>query len=118
MTVDVDKLANGISRHVSEQDFQYGVEAERERIIELLSSGEHAWQLDVIQRLFRFSWKQRCRCGFYGVFNDHLIALIKGENKHTHEIEVFGAPCLDGDYHEYCLKCGWVEPCEIDGENN
>ena len=45
------------------------------------------------------------------------IALIKGENKHTHEIEVFGAPCLGGDYHEYCLKCGWVEPCEIDGEN-
>ena len=45
------------------------------------------------------------------------IALIKGENKHTHEIEIFGAPCLGGDYHEYCLKCGWVEPCEIDGEN-
>lgn len=48
----------------------------------------------------------------------YIIALIKGENKHTHEIEVFGAPCLGGDYHEYCLKCGWVEPCEIDGENN
>jgi hypothetical protein len=45
------------------------------------------------------------------------IALIKGENKCIHEIEVFGAPCLGGDFHEYCLKCGWVEPCEIDGEN-
>jgi len=54
---------------------------ERERIIELLQSGEHVWQLDTVQRLFGFKWKQRCRCGFYGVFNNHLIALIKGENK-------------------------------------
>lgn len=46
-----------------------------------------------------------------------LNALIKGENKHTHEIEVFGAPCLGGDYHEYCNNCDWVEPCEVEGEN-
>ena len=62
------------------QEAEVLFQIERERIIKLLSSGEHVWQLDVIQRLFRFSWKQRCRCGFYGVFNDHLIALIKGEN--------------------------------------
>lgn len=54
---------------------------------------------------------------FYKEGFEKAIAIIKGENKHTHEIEVFGAPCLGGDYHEYCLKCGWVEPCEIDGEN-
>ena len=57
------------------------------------------------------------RCPATTLAHYELIELIKGESKHTHEIEVFGAPCLGGDYHEYCLKCGWVEPCEIDGEN-
>lgn len=45
-----------------------------DHIIKLLE--EHVWQLDVAPD---GKWKQRCRCGFYGVFNDHLIELIKGE---------------------------------------
>lgn len=44
------------------------------------------------------------------------IALIKGENKHTHEIDIFGSPCDCGTRHEYCNNCDWVEPCEIEGE--
>ena len=50
---------------------------------------------------------------------DFLIALIKGENNvsHTHEIEVSGAPCIYGTFHEYCNTCDWVEPCEPEGEN-
>ncbi len=46
------------------------------------------------------------------------IALIKGEQKpiHTHDIEVFGAPCDCGTRHEYCGECDWVEPCEQEGE--
>lgn len=51
----------------------------KERIIKLLE--EHVWQLEVKHKILGFKWKQRCRCGFYGVFNKHLIALIKGENK-------------------------------------
>jgi hypothetical protein len=48
----------------------------------------------------------------------HLIELIKGEQKpiHTHDIEVFGAPCDCGTRHEYCGECDWVEPCEQEGE--
>lgn len=51
---------------------------------------------------------------------DHLVALIKGENNHTHTLDVFGAPCNCGTRHEYCGDCDWVEPCEPDfikGEN-
>jgi hypothetical protein len=39
-----------------------------------------------------------------------VIALIKEE--HTHELDVFGAPCDCGTRHEYCGSCGWVESCE------
>jgi hypothetical protein len=52
-----------------------GIEFEQERIIKLLE--EHVWQLDVAPN---GKWKQRCRCGFYGVFNEHLIELINGDN--------------------------------------
>ena len=100
-------MAKGISRHVSEQDFQYGVQDERERIIKLLDKHNDS------------GWCGESNCPSPFPLN-HLIALIKGENKHNHELDVFGAPCLGGDYHEYCLKCGWVEPCEPDsikGEN-
>jgi hypothetical protein len=55
--MDVNEMAKGISRHVSEQDFQYGVQDERERIIKLL---EVWWETD--QEL------------------EELIALIKGDN--------------------------------------
>jgi hypothetical protein len=53
-----------------------GMSLREKSIIELLE--EHVWQLDVAPN---GKWKQRCRCGFYGVFNDHLIALIKGGKK-------------------------------------
>jgi hypothetical protein len=49
-------------------------------VVELLESGKHVFQLDIAPN---GKWKQRCRCGFYGAFNDHLIALIRGENKAT-----------------------------------
>lgn len=52
---------------------------EQDRIIKLLD--EHVLQLEVKHRILGFTWKQRCRCGFYGVFNEHLTALINGENK-------------------------------------
>jgi hypothetical protein len=45
-------------------------------VVELLESGKHILQLDIAPN---GKWKQRCRCGFYGLFNDHLVALIKGE---------------------------------------
>lgn len=45
-------------------------------VVELLESGKHVLQLDIAPN---GKWKQRCRCGFYGLFNDHLVALIKGE---------------------------------------
>jgi hypothetical protein len=103
--MDVNEMAKGISLHISEQDFQYGVNAERERIIKML---EHVHD----ETCSGADGSAAYQAGF-----EHAIALIKGENKCIHEIEVFGAPCLGGDFHEYCLKCGWVEPCEIDGEN-
>jgi hypothetical protein len=58
--MDINEMAKGISRHVSEQDFQYGVQDERERIIELL---EEAGNSEIVVDL------------------DELIALIKGQNK-------------------------------------
>jgi hypothetical protein len=44
------------------------------------------------------------------------IEEINRENKHTHEIDVFGSPCDCGTRHEYCNNCDWVEPCEIERE--
>lgn len=55
-----------------------GMKLEQQRTIELLESGKHVLQLDIAPN---GKWKQRCRCGFYGIFNDHLAKLIKGENK-------------------------------------
>lgn len=49
------------------------------RIIKLLE--EHVWQVEFNKRFFGPAWKQKCRCGHYGVFNDHLAALIKGETR-------------------------------------
>lgn len=59
--------------------FEDGVNWERARVSKFLD--EHVAQFEIVQRLFGFSWKQRCRCGFYGVFNKHLTELMKGETK-------------------------------------
>jgi hypothetical protein len=59
--------------------YKDGIDDENARIIEILTSGDHVWQLDLRYRLLGVKWKQKCRCGFYGVFNDHLVALVKGE---------------------------------------
>jgi hypothetical protein len=59
-----------------EAGVKHGIKCEQQRTIELLESGKHVFQLDIAPN---GKWKQRCRCGFYGIFNDHLIALIKGE---------------------------------------
>lgn len=57
-------------------------------------------------------------CGYWDDLLPDVIALINVENKasHTHEIEVFGAPCDCGTRHEYCGECSLVEPCETEGE--
>lgn len=67
MGVGLNALGKGIHRHIQEQDFQFGVEAERERIIKLL--------------------EDECECAFYAKYEipskcvAHLhIAFIKGEN--------------------------------------
>ena len=75
-----------------------GAIAERERIIKLLEEAECQGEDDCCKTI------------------QQAIALIKGE--HKHDIDVFGAPCACGTHHEYCNNCDWVEPCEIDGENN
>lgn len=58
---------------------EVGIKLERSRTVELLESGEHVWQVEFNKRFFGPAWKQKCRCGFYGVFNEHLVALIKEE---------------------------------------
>ena len=82
-----------------------GRDKERERIIKLLETWFEEYRYD------------ETLSGGFRLGMGHALDLIKGENKHNHELDVFGAPCLGGDFHKYCLKCGWVEPCEIDGEN-
>jgi hypothetical protein len=56
--------------------FYEGIEFQQSRTIKLLET--HVWQLDIAPD---GKWEQRCRCGFYGVFNEHIIELIKGETK-------------------------------------
>lgn len=75
-----------------------GQNDERQRIIKLLEEAECQGEDDWCKTI------------------QQAIALIKGE--HKHDIDVFGAPCACGTHHEYCNNCDWVEPCEIDGENN
>jgi len=58
-------------------------------------------------------------CGF--ALLEFLNLDENGEKKHTHELEVFGAPCDCGTRHEYCNDCDWVESCEpefIKGETD
>jgi hypothetical protein len=91
-------------------DYEQGIKDEQERIIKLLTDrrqdGE-SW-LDLLEG---------CTC-CQKLEQAELIELIKGEQKpiHTHDIEVFGAPCDCGTRHEYCGECDWVEPCEQEGE--
>ncbi len=54
--------------------WEFGIKQTEEHFIKLL--GKHVWQLDIAPD---GKWEQRCRCGFYGVFNEHLTELIKGE---------------------------------------
>lgn len=58
---------------------EVGIQLSQDRIARLLKSGDHVVQFETESHLFGFKWKQRCRCGFYGIFNDHLVDLIKGE---------------------------------------
>jgi hypothetical protein len=69
---------------------EVGIQLEREKTIKLLSDGEHVWQAELKRGFFGYGykWKQRCRCGFYGVFNDHLIDLIKKERQKDNETVV------------------------------
>ena len=73
MSVDLNALGKGIHRHIQEQDFQFGVEAERERIIGLLEPlGE--CEPSICGKGCRGEY----RC--IGWAYRHAIALIKGEN--------------------------------------
>lgn len=76
---DLETIAyqNGNQEGYSEgsvNGWEFGIKQTEEHFTNLL--GEHVWQLDVAPD---GKWEQRCRCGFYGVFNEHLIALIKRE---------------------------------------
>ena len=87
-----------------------GRQFERERIIKLLEDEELvATSQNPLKNYDQLVWQ--------GI-KEQLIELIKGEQKpiHTHDIEVFGAPCDCGTRHEYCGECDWVEPCEQEGE--
>ena len=67
MSFDIGKIGQGIHRHIKEQDFQYGVQAERERIIKLL-------EIEAV----------RHEQLLLGAFADYLLGIIdfiKGENK-------------------------------------
>lgn len=55
-----------------------GYEAAERRIAQVLE--DHVWQIDVKYKIFGFKWKQRCRCGSYGVFNEHLLNMIGAQN--------------------------------------
>ena len=87
-------------------DYEQGIKDERERIIKLLEA--ERWKLP----------NGLAAGGEIYLPIEEAIALIKGEQKpiHTHDIEVFGAPCDCGTRHEYCGECDWVEPCEQEGE--
>ena len=69
MSVDLNALGKGIHRHIQEQDFQFGVEAERERIIKLLE-----------ERLYPIYYpKSKLTGGGEGELIGEIIALIRGE---------------------------------------
>jgi hypothetical protein len=100
-------------------------QAERERIIKLL---EVLWQktqgtdlpaVAVLPQAIALI-KDESKMITSELLPDGTIYIeeVKGEQKpiHTHDIEVFGAPCDCGTRHEYCGECDWVEPCEQEGE--
>jgi hypothetical protein len=74
--MDVNEMAKGISRHVSEQDFQYGVEAERERLITAFVERYPTHIVEVIDRGMGETYKSHDNCP-----QCVAVALIKGENK-------------------------------------
>ena len=93
-------------------NYNAGVATERERIIKLLENladitTNHQHKLGVLDAVACIK------------FTANHTALIKGENKasHTHEIEVFGAPCdCEAKGWNVCV-CDGIEPCEPEGEN-
>jgi hypothetical protein len=97
-----------------EQEFQAGIRAERERIIKLLEDESRQCEK---AGLWANGTELRGQLQELHLGLNAAIALIKGENEHTHELDVFGAPCNCGTRHDYCNNCDWVEPCEIEGEN-
>lgn len=65
-------------KSVYKRGFAMGKEEEQKRITQVLE--DHVWQIDVKYKIFGFKWKQRCRCGSYGVFNEHLLNMIGAQN--------------------------------------
>jgi hypothetical protein len=76
MSLDLDKISKGIHRHISEQDFQHGVEAERERIIIAFVERYPNHFVEVIDRGMGETYKSHDNCP-----QCVAIALIKVENK-------------------------------------
>ena len=74
--MDVNEMAKGISRHVSEQDFQYGVQDERDRIITAFVERYPNHIVEVIDRGMGETYKSHDNCP-----QCVALALIKGENK-------------------------------------
>jgi hypothetical protein len=74
--MDVNEMAKGISRHISEQDFQYGVQDERERLVDAFVKRYPNHIVEVIDRGMGETYTLHDNCP-----QCVAIALIKGENK-------------------------------------
>jgi hypothetical protein len=78
MSVDLDKIGKGIHRHISEQDFQSGVIAERKRIIKLLKDESRQCEK---AGLWANGTELRSQLQELHLGLNAAIAIIKGENK-------------------------------------
>jgi hypothetical protein len=102
------------------QCYDWGWEDAEQAIIEMLES--KLCECVVDKTMYPMSDKEtflkHMNCDWEAMMIEYHVELIKGEQPaiHTHEIEVFGAPCDCGTRHEYCGECDWVEPCEPEGE--
>jgi hypothetical protein len=101
--LNITELVNAKVVEFGNERFLEGWKGAEKRIIKLLESVEGTYYEE------EGAWSLKDGINL-------ALELIKGENKHTHEIDVFGSPCDCGTRHEYCNNCNWVEFCEIEGE--
>ncbi len=112
--LNITELVNAKVVEFGNERFLEGWKGAEERIIKLIEDDKwHGIYLGIA-----LMGKPASRYHQQDCIGCELIELIKGQNKHTHEIDVFGSPCDCGTRHEYCNNCNWVEPCEIEGETD